>query len=238
METTIDSILEELKENTSTSSSSSSSSSSTECKSTSAPTSKSTSTPRYCVLMETSEEHSESWYYFLKYDGNENALNHLQKQLESIKNINDRYDDVNVFDLELDNLVSEQTAKEMSRLDLNSFTSHRKFDGTLKKIDFRFKPKNSDEQKINKIFEMIGLGKIEDFIDKEDLDPDDVIERFSSDEGSDEDGEDDEGGDTDDEDEDSEEENKETKETRNKMNRVSIDDKLRKYKNKMKVNRK
>lgn len=184
---------------------------------------------KYCVLMETSEEHSESWYYFLKFNGNEDNLTHLKNQLESIKDISDRYEDVNVFDIDLDNLVSEQTAKEMSRLDLNAFTSHRKFDGTLKKIDFGFKNKNTDEQKLNKIFNKIGLGKIENYIDKEDLDPDDIIERED-----DEDDEDEE----DDDDSSHEEGGSESDEKENKPSRNTINDKLRKYRNKIKVNRK
>src|SRR5688572_5638785 len=89
----------------------------------------------YAILQETSGEESESWYYFIRYQGNEEALQHLQKQLEKI----DWYllDDTDVctFDLELDYLVCEKTAKEMTKVDLNHFSFHRKFDGKLQMVD-------------------------------------------------------------------------------------------------------
>ena len=39
---------------------------------------------KWVVLCETSGKECESWYYFIKYEGNEKALNYLQKQLEKI----------------------------------------------------------------------------------------------------------------------------------------------------------
>jgi len=55
---------------------------------------------RYIVLCETSGREFESWYNFIKYEGNEKALEYLQKQLEKI----DMYilDDFSTFDLDLD----------------------------------------------------------------------------------------------------------------------------------------
>ena len=53
----------------------------------------------YVVLMETSGEEFESWYYFIKVKGNEENLDHLQRQLEDIEwYILDEY---NTFDLDL-----------------------------------------------------------------------------------------------------------------------------------------
>ena len=39
---------------------------------------------KYAVLLETNEEEMESWYYFIKYNGNEENLNHLNEQLKKI----------------------------------------------------------------------------------------------------------------------------------------------------------
>lgn len=135
---------------------------------------------KYAILQETSGEESESWLYFIKYQGNEEALNFLSKQLDSV----DWYilDGYSTFDLETDFLVSEQTAKEMTNVDLNAYSFHRKFDGTLKKIDFGFKDKHSNEKKMKKAFNLLGYGKIENFIDQEDVNPEDLVSVSSSEE--------------------------------------------------------
>jgi hypothetical protein len=140
-------------------------------------------TPKtYAILQETSGEESESWLYFIKYQGNEEALQHLNKQLDMV----DWYilDGYSTFDLETDFLVSEQTAKEMTKVDLNAYSFHRKFDGTLKKIDLDFRDKDKNSKKIKKAFKVLGYGKIEEFIDEEDVDPEDLVSVSQSDEES------------------------------------------------------
>lgn len=124
---------------------------------------------KYAVLMETSGKEIESWYYFIKYQGNEDALKYLARQLDKVE---DMYiiDDYSTFDIDLDHLVSEQTAREMMRLDLNFESKHRKFDGKLKRIDFGFKPHNSDEKKIRKANRKLARGKIELYVDGEEVD--------------------------------------------------------------------
>jgi len=133
---------------------------------------------RYAILMETSGEECESWYYFIKYNKNKKNLQLLNKQLEEI----DWYvlDDLSTFDLELEYLVSAQTAKEMTKVDLNHTAHHRKFDGKLKRVDIKFKKKDTNEKKMTRVFEVIGYGQIEDYIDHEDLDEDDLTEEDKS----------------------------------------------------------
>jgi hypothetical protein len=132
---------------------------------------------KYVALMETNGKECESWYYFIKYEGNEENLKHLWDQLESV----DWYvlDDLSVFDLDLDHFVSAKTAKEMTKLELNSYAFHRKFDGVLKRIDLGFKKKDKTEKKIGKAFDLLSYGQIEDYIDEEDLDSEDLTENES-----------------------------------------------------------
>ncbi len=139
---------------------------------------------KYAILMETSGEECESWYYFIKYDGNKENLEHLQSQLESI----DWFvlDDLSTFDLALDNLISAQTAKEMTKIDLNSCSFHRKFDGKLKKVKLNIKPKDKIEKKMGKIFNVLGYGGIDKFIDKEDIDEEDLTDCTDSESDSEE----------------------------------------------------
>lgn len=151
--------------------------------STAAATPASSSDNKYAILMETSGKEFESWYNFILYNGNEEALQHLQKQLEKVDFF--IIDDMSTFDLDLDYLVSEQTALELCHVDLNPFMRHRKFDGKLKRIDFRFSKRDDNEDKIEKVYNVLGMGDIENFIDKEYLLPGDS-ESDSSD-GSDED---------------------------------------------------
>ena len=106
---------------------------------------------KYAILMETSPDEYESWYYFIRHEGNEENLKHLQESIESLEW--SVLDDCNVFDIEMEHLVSGTTAKEMTKIDLNHTSFHRKFDGVLKNVNFKFKKGDNDEKKMFKIFE-------------------------------------------------------------------------------------
>lgn len=151
------------------------------------PTKKSTSSHKmdgkYAILMETNGKEYESWYYFIRKDGNEEALQHLHKQLESIEWY--IIDELSTFDLDMTHLVSATTAKEMSKAELNATSFHRKFDGKLEKIDFGFRKKDNNEVKICKVFDLLGYGQISDFIDDEDIDDEDLLTSDSDDSDSD-----------------------------------------------------
>lgn len=143
----------------------------------------------YVILMETSGDECESWYYFIRVEGNEENLQHLQKQLDKVEWVIE--EDLNTFDLDMEHYVSAQTAKEMSKVDLNANSFHRKFDGKLKRIDFDFHKKDKNYRKIEKVNELLYWGAIENFIDDEDIDEEDLVtcsdentdnESFSSDE--------------------------------------------------------
>jgi len=131
----------------------------------------------YVVLMETNGKECESWYYFIRKEGNEESLKHLQEQLERVK---DWYivDDLSTFDLDLEHFVTAKTAKEMTKLDLNSYAFHRKFDGKLEKINFNFTKKDmrDNEHMMAKVFDQLGYGQIEDYISDEDLDSEDLTD--------------------------------------------------------------
>jgi hypothetical protein len=139
----------------------------------------------YVALMETNGKEFESWYYFIRREGNEDALKHLQDQLEKV----DWFilDDLSTFDLDLDHSVSATTAKQMTKLEMNSYAFHRKFDGKLKTINFNFKKKDNrdnearNERMICKVFDILGYGQIEDYISDEDLDEEDLTDNDSSD---------------------------------------------------------
>lgn len=120
---------------------------------------------RYAILMETNGEEFESWYNFIRYEGNEEALAHLQKQFEKVEFY--IIENMSTFDLELDHLVSEDTARQMCMVDLNSYMFHRKFDGKLQKIDFGFSRRDDNEDRIEKVHEKIGLGDIDNYVDGE-----------------------------------------------------------------------
>lgn len=128
----------------------------------------------YIVLMETNGKECESWYYFIKKTDNEDALSYLKYQLDQI----DWYifEDLSTFDLDLDNTVSATTAKEMTKILVNSYSFHRKFDGKLDMINFGFTKKDNNEKKMCKVFDIIGYGRIEDYIEDEDVDDEEYEE--------------------------------------------------------------
>lgn len=142
-------------------------------------------TGQYAILMETNDQECESWYTFIRVEGNEEALKYLQKQLDSF----DWYlmDDLSTFVIELDRTVSASTAKEMTKIDLNSYSFHRKFDGKLQFIDLDYKKKDSVETKMSKTFDNLGYGQIEDYISDEDVDPEDLVSNTDSESESDSD---------------------------------------------------
>ena len=121
---------------------------------------------RYAILMETNGGEYESWYNFIRYEGNEDALEHLDEQIKKV----DFHvlDDLSTFDLELKRLVSESTAREMCKVDINAYMFHRKFDGKLEKIDFKFSKRDDNDTKIEKVNERIGMGDIDQYITQED----------------------------------------------------------------------
>ena len=128
----------------------------------------------YVILQETNDEEMESWYYFIKWNGNEENLKFLHDQLANVRWI--LYQDYSTFDLDIEHKVSDYTAKEMTKPDLNSCTFHRKFDGKLARIYFGFKKNDKNKRKIKKVFEHIGFGNIDNFIGEEDIDPEDLID--------------------------------------------------------------
>ena len=132
----------------------------------------------YVTLMETSGEENESWIFFIRLDGNEENIKHLQSQLEQVEWY--IIDDLSTFDFDVEHPVSAQTAKEMTKVDLNHTSFHRKFDGVLQKIDLGYTKKDGNDTKICKTFDILGYGQIENFIDDEDLDEEDL----ASDDGS------------------------------------------------------
>lgn len=151
-------------------------------------TSESTDDVKYVVLQETNGKEVESWYYFIKYNGNEKALQYLQRQLEKV----DMFiiDDISTFDLDLDHFFCERTAKEMIMLEVNTIF-HRKFDGKMDMINLELKKRDDNEDMMYKIFEKIGMGQIEDFVSGEDV-PNDGNLVTGSDSSSEEDSEEDE----------------------------------------------
>ena len=130
---------------------------------------------KYVILCETSGQEMEQWYYFIKRDGNEKALKYLNDQLEKVEMF--VLDDLSTFELDLENTVSCTTAKEMTMIDINSYSYHRKFDGKLQYIDFKLKKRDDNEDMIEKIHDTLAFGDIDKYIDEEDKNgKEDVIE--------------------------------------------------------------
>lgn len=140
---------------------------------------------KYVVLCETNEHESESWYYFIKYNGNEKALKYLYDQLEKIEMY--LIEDMSTFDLDMDHLFSEQTAKEMIKLEVNSVSFHRMFTGKLNFINLELKKRDENEDMLMKCYEVLGMGQIEDYIDGEFIHPEDLVDNDENDENDDSD---------------------------------------------------
>jgi|694.fasta_scaffold19997_5 hypothetical protein len=163
---------------------------------------------KYAVLAETNNQFKETWYYFIRHDTNIDALDYLYKQLDSIEW--EYLENYSTFSLDLENLVSPQTAKELTKICINDGSSHRKFDGTLEFVHFEFRKKDNNIVRLIKICETIGSGNIENYIDCEDFDPEDYEDEEGEDE--DEEGEDDSSSSSDSEEEEDDDDDDEEKE--------------------------
>lgn len=124
----------------------------------------------YVVFQEVNESETESWQYFIRWEGNEDEIQHLHKIIQSIDWI--PIEECSIFYSNVENRVSERTAKEMSRLDFGSKWRNRKFDGKLERINFGFKKRDRTIEKMHKIFDHIGYGQIEDYVGDEDYSDD------------------------------------------------------------------
>jgi hypothetical protein len=113
----------------------------------------------YWILTETNTRRNETWHTFILVN-QENTLQirHLKKQLGKIRwfKLNE---EPSIFSLDISNTVSEQTAIEMCSINTHNLTLNRKFDRTLKHIDFEFKQSDTNQKRIEKVFDVIGMGK-------------------------------------------------------------------------------
>ena len=88
---------------------------------------------------------------------------------------------MSTFDLDVDHYVSAVTAKEMTKIDMNHHSYHRKFDGKLKTITVPLKKRDDNDRMIERFFKVLGYGKIDQFIDGEDIDPEDLVDEGDED---------------------------------------------------------
>lgn len=126
---------------------------------------------KYATLTETDCETGETWYYFINMENNQEELKFLAEQLDTIEEMGIYDEDVNAYCLDVTNPVSAETAREMTRLHVNNVTPHRKFDGKMKKIDFKFKERHHDLKRQLKVTETIGNGRISLFVENEEVNP-------------------------------------------------------------------
>ena len=93
------------------------------------------------------------------------------------------------FDLDMDHLFSEQTAKEMIKLEVNSVSFHRMFTGKLNLINLELKKRDENEDMLMKCYEILGMGQIEDYIEGEFIHPEDLVDNDDDESEYDESGE-------------------------------------------------
>jgi hypothetical protein len=155
----------------------------------------------YAILSEINEETFDTCYSFIRYQGNEDALKELKETLDNI----DWYllEELSVFEVVLEPLISEKTANELISLKFRNSCRHRKFDGKMKKIDFKFKKKDSNNKKIRKVFSKLNGSSLDDHIDGEvDYgDSSDEVEELEDEEDEDEEEEEEEEEESDEEEE-------------------------------------
>ena len=135
------------------------------------------SNDEYVILAETNYEYNETWYYFLRREDNEDELEQLASDLNQFDFEEDNidFDKIGGFlKIDLENDVPGFVAKWMTTSEINTYY-HRKFDGKLQNIDFKFKKggksgskRDSKQKRAQKIWDVLGGRKIDKFINQED----------------------------------------------------------------------
>lgn len=125
---------------------------------------------KYVVFCENNFDDLQSWYSFIKIEGNEKNLRHLKHCVDAV-DWGEASDDCSSFALDM-NGVSAETAEEMCNVELDNWYRHRKFDGTLRKIPITLKDRDSDEKKAWILSSMLAGNNILEFIDGHDFDKD------------------------------------------------------------------
>ena len=129
----------------------------------------------YIILAETDWDKNETWYNFLRKEDNEEELKKLAEDLAKVDFEDESIDFEKAggfIKIDLENPVPGFVAKWMTTVEINTYY-HRKFDGKLKPINFHFKSvkgskRKTQQSRANKIFNVLGGGQIEKYIDAED----------------------------------------------------------------------
>lgn len=125
---------------------------------------------QYAVLKEFSLEKLESRFIFIEATKNVKALEQLKIQLDKIDLIS-LYNEENIdtiWFLETTNLVSEQTAKEIIKLNFNNQCPNRKFD-VLEYINCRLKKDNDSLELLERIEKTLNNNQLFDYLKEEDI---------------------------------------------------------------------
>lgn len=122
---------------------------------------------RYVVLKEQTDDSDNTMYNFIRFDGNEKALERLHKDLERVECWDWDYTNC-AFELDIEHPVCEQTAREMCVITVNEYYS-RKFDGVLTPINFGFNESDSQKKVLKKITKCLYDGMIERHVTNEDM---------------------------------------------------------------------
>ena len=122
---------------------------------------------KYAVFQEINGKACETWLTFIKYEGNEDELNELQKQLQEVEWY--ILGELSLFDMDLIHLVSEETARDICKLNLKNLLRHRKFDGKLSPVSLGFHSSANNTSKIVKAFKTLSYGRIEKYLTGEDI---------------------------------------------------------------------
>jgi hypothetical protein len=119
----------------------------------------------YAVFSEMNVDELETWYTFIRKEGNAEPLESLKRIIDGIR-WDDAPDDVSVFSLDTKG-VSEKTAKEMCMIDLDHYFFHSKFDGKMKRVPVE--DHSSSRRTAISLHDQVGGNNIADFLSDEDL---------------------------------------------------------------------
>lgn len=105
---------------------------------------------RYAVLAETCLKENETFLWYLQYTDNEQEMEKLKGYLDVVRENqavgdDDYYGDISYYNLDITNTVSQNTAKEMTKVSLSGYMNPQMLSGKFKGLEIDYeKPSAKD----------------------------------------------------------------------------------------------
>ena len=120
-------------------------------------------TKQYAIFVEMDSQSMETFLIFVQYQNNEDVLIELASIINDLPTEN-YPDNCSAFHLDVENLVSEQTAYEMCQTDISFRHMPKMLNGTLRMPKFHFLPTDTANIRVRQVDRLLSDNKLKNYI--------------------------------------------------------------------------